>query len=185
MTTLTGNKDVDGLILMNLNDYELSRVCRVNKYVNSICNDDMFWLKRLLAGTLYSEYDVPVDKIDLESLRYIKDYLEFKKWKKFYIFLNECISHEIEYNYTLHSVSEIINRFIPKIELLNEFIDLLEFPKWINSKIFIRDMVKRDRFKYFYYTKSDREYIKFLLRNVLESSILNYKTEEKIKSHKF
>ena len=39
---LTGNKDTDFLVLLELNDYELGKVCQVNKYVQSLCNDDFF-----------------------------------------------------------------------------------------------------------------------------------------------
>ena len=37
MDKLSGDKNVDMIILMKLNDYELSKVCSVNKYINSIC----------------------------------------------------------------------------------------------------------------------------------------------------
>lgn len=42
MATLTGNKDTDFLILMQLNDYELGKVCQANKYVKSLCDDNDF-----------------------------------------------------------------------------------------------------------------------------------------------
>lgn len=41
---LTGNKDVDYSILSELNEVDLSRVCRTNKYSSQLCNDDDFWL---------------------------------------------------------------------------------------------------------------------------------------------
>ena len=47
MNKLSGNKNVDMLILMNLNDNELSKVCSVNKYINSICEDKHFWNTRI------------------------------------------------------------------------------------------------------------------------------------------
>ena len=47
MNKLSGNKNTDMLILMNLNDNELGKVCSVNKYVNSICEDKHFWNMRV------------------------------------------------------------------------------------------------------------------------------------------
>ena len=47
MNKLSGNKNVDMLILMNLNDNELSKVCSVNKYINIICEDKHFWNTRI------------------------------------------------------------------------------------------------------------------------------------------
>ena len=48
MNTLSGNKETDMLILQQLSDYDLSKVCQVNKYVNSLCNADRFWMNRIL-----------------------------------------------------------------------------------------------------------------------------------------
>ena len=44
---LTGIKDVDKLILENLDDEELLRVISLNKYLNTVA-DENFWRKRLL-----------------------------------------------------------------------------------------------------------------------------------------
>ena len=42
----TGNKDVDTLILLSLNDKDLVNVCKVNKNFRKLCKDDIFWLNR-------------------------------------------------------------------------------------------------------------------------------------------
>ena len=50
MTDLTGNKDVDLLIFENLDDRSLFQYCEIGKkdpYVQKLCNDEHFWLKRL------------------------------------------------------------------------------------------------------------------------------------------
>jgi len=44
--TFTENKDVDLLILSNLNDRDLFNACLINKYVNSLCKKESFWQKR-------------------------------------------------------------------------------------------------------------------------------------------
>ncbi len=44
----TGLPATDILILAELSDRELIDTCAVNKYVNDICNNESFWLNRLL-----------------------------------------------------------------------------------------------------------------------------------------
>ena len=46
--SLTGIKDLDMNIILQLEDTELPRVCAVNRYVNEICQSDAFWYKRLI-----------------------------------------------------------------------------------------------------------------------------------------
>ena len=46
--SLTGVRDVDMNIILQLEDRELPRVCAVNKYVNEICESDAFWYRRLI-----------------------------------------------------------------------------------------------------------------------------------------
>lgn len=48
MSGLTGVKDVDLKILQELTDKELSIVCSVNKKVAELCNDESFWMNRLI-----------------------------------------------------------------------------------------------------------------------------------------
>ena len=42
MSGLTGIKDTDLKIIQELTDNELNKVCQVNKYVNSLCNEERF-----------------------------------------------------------------------------------------------------------------------------------------------
>lgn len=49
MKALTGIKDVDLKILQELKDNEISLVCSVNKYVARLCENESFWLNRLLT----------------------------------------------------------------------------------------------------------------------------------------
>lgn len=78
MTTLTKNKDTDIIILQQLSDYELGKVCSVNKYVNSICNDNKFWLNRTML------------KFNLtgEETQKMKKYLGFHTYKELYVYLS-------------------------------------------------------------------------------------------------
>lgn len=45
--SFTKNKDVDSLIMSNLSYQDVSRVCQVNTYANTICEDDNFWRNKL------------------------------------------------------------------------------------------------------------------------------------------
>ena len=66
---LTGIADVDMKILQELNDDEIYKVCSVNKYVSKLCNNDNFWLNRLLLNKYY----------DSEELREIKGDFTYKE----------------------------------------------------------------------------------------------------------
>jgi hypothetical protein len=47
MSKLTGDKNLDIDIINRLSDTELGTVCKVNKYVRSLCNDNILWRKRI------------------------------------------------------------------------------------------------------------------------------------------
>jgi hypothetical protein len=54
--TFTKIKDVNIKILLELDDYELNKICQANKYINTLCNDDYFWkfkLDQLVGMTLF------------------------------------------------------------------------------------------------------------------------------------
>ena len=68
-TKLIGNKDVDIMFLNQLDDYELGKMCQVNKYVNSLC-DDNFWRNRTIR-----KYNVNPDaasKLNMNWKNYYK-----------------------------------------------------------------------------------------------------------------
>ena len=46
---LSGIKDVDMIILNKLEDVDLIQACQVNKKADEICNDQAFWLNRILT----------------------------------------------------------------------------------------------------------------------------------------
>ena len=63
---LTGNKDVDYQILNNLSVEDLSKVCRMNKYSQSLCNNVNFWLSKFknenlpLLGSEFDDWPLPM-----------------------------------------------------------------------------------------------------------------------------
>lgn len=44
---LTGDPNVDMLVLLGLDDKTLATTCRTNKYANRLCNDDNFWRQKV------------------------------------------------------------------------------------------------------------------------------------------
>ena len=80
---LTKNRDTDFIVLNQLKDYELTQVCQANKYVNSLCNDDIFWMNRVLDR--FGIYLGSSEKIRTE-------YLTGRTWKEYYMWLREELS---------------------------------------------------------------------------------------------
>ena len=72
----TGDKNVDKLILLNVPDRDLAKVCRTNKYVASLCRDNNFWMNRV------EKTFGPI----LGSLEFIREnYLGDNTWKQYYL----------------------------------------------------------------------------------------------------
>lgn len=97
MNKLTGNKDVDVLILNQLEDHELGAICQVNKYINSLCNDENFWLNRIINRINYacrSAKKIPFFKeiecdIDIISIRNMLIYFGFKTFRELSKYLSQ------------------------------------------------------------------------------------------------
>ena len=64
----SGNKDTDRIILENLDDYNLLNACKINKYTNSLC-DENFFARRV--KTRFSRLQKP----------------DNKSWKQYYLYL--------------------------------------------------------------------------------------------------
>jgi hypothetical protein len=74
MNSLTGNKDVDFLIIQHLNDTGLKNISVVNKYMLSLFNDPNFWLKRI--STQFN--------MEPKDIRKTNDYYGFGCYKELY-----------------------------------------------------------------------------------------------------
>lgn len=81
-SVLTGNKDTDLIILSNLNDYDLSSVCRVNKYTKELCNNENFWMNRTIKRFGQFSRDINVDRLKLNMT-----------WKQFYVKLVDVLEY--------------------------------------------------------------------------------------------
>ena len=64
MNRFTGQKDVDITILNLLEDKDLINMCKTNKYVYSICENDTFWRDRII-----NKYNVLPDIAPFENYR--------------------------------------------------------------------------------------------------------------------
>ena len=94
--SLTGVKDVDMEIILQLDDRELPRVCAVNKYVNEICQSDAFWYKRLINRITkvrddnFSKYkEIKMISVTGEKIREMQRFYGLKSLKELNNFLNE------------------------------------------------------------------------------------------------
>ena len=70
---LTGVKDLDFKILNKLPDQDLVSVCKTNKQANKLCDDQNFWLQRIMIKFPY---------LDIEVL---KRYKRDRSWSQYYI----------------------------------------------------------------------------------------------------
>lgn len=134
----SGIKDVDMMILLNLTDYELTRVCQVNKYVNSICKDDNFWLKRILQTAqsslesnleAYSQYASAVDvksvnRVDVDEAR---NFYGFGSYSEFYKFIVEAVDNLPQLIYYIIIFPKLYPNVVKKLYRINSE----KLPKWI------------------------------------------------------
>ena len=70
---LTGIKDIDFKILNDLDDKSLVKYCSTNKEANKVCNNQIFWMNRVLKTFPY---------VDVEILRKNKGN---RQWSEYYI----------------------------------------------------------------------------------------------------
>lgn len=71
-------KDIDPIILNNLDDKDLISYCRVNKEANRLCKDQGFWRNRL---------GIKFPFVDME----IMDKIKPASWSDVYIFLSQYV----------------------------------------------------------------------------------------------
>ena len=90
----TGNKNLDLMILGNLDDKDLFNVCIVNKYANNLCQNELFWKNRFIQkfGDKASQYKPANRNWKNHYLKVVSDLSKFsdKPWDFF-----ELISYKI------------------------------------------------------------------------------------------
>lgn len=70
---LTGNKNLDFVILNKLEDNDLVNVCQTNTAARDLCDDQRFWLNRIMFKFPYLSLDI------------LKQYKGNRDWSQYYI----------------------------------------------------------------------------------------------------
>ncbi len=83
--SFSGNKQTDMEIFKYIDDKDMVSVCSVNKYTNSLLNEEKYWIQRFFY--IYGKYD----NMD------VKKYKEGKSWKEYYIEMALQIRHPFPY----------------------------------------------------------------------------------------
>ena len=121
MSKLTGHKDTDFIILQQLTDSELGKVCQVNKLVSQLCQDQNFWLQRIIY----------IFKLTGEETQKMKNFFSFDHYRDLYIYLKEFpISKE---GHTIDRDKTI--QFFKNEKMINDALnDILQkdLPNWID-----------------------------------------------------
>ncbi len=140
--SLTGIRDVDIEILLNLDDNELPLVCTVNKYVNQICEDDKFWYRRIINKIEKIKQDnfskvKTLKNIEITGKRVqeMQKYFGFEKLKDFNNFLNKLPPNALYQEYFTFNNND---NYINSVYDMN--IHTHVFPKYINKEELIYEV---------------------------------------------
>ncbi len=93
-------KDIDHQILIRLDDINLTNICLVNKYINSLINDNNFWILRIDKN--YPGFPIPLKYKNKEKELYLE----------LYDFLLD--NHKLDEEYTVEWAIELENLNILK-----------------------------------------------------------------------
>lgn len=108
----TGLPATDILILNNLSDLELINTCASNKYVNELCNNESFWLNRVIKRYGAS----------LGSGENMKQYLpDGTTWKQYYIWLRDLDNDIVK----MYQTEQMFDR--------SDLTILLDHPGYLNN----------------------------------------------------
>ena len=138
MIGITGNKETDFIVLSNLNDDDLARLCSVNKYTRDLCRDENFWMNRTIKRFNRFSTNINSDRNKLGMT-----------WKGFYFYLISALEHIYHSIYGIEqfrwkgqkAYSEILKNINKLVE-----VQTLELDNAILNKNFIRakEILKRD-----------------------------------------
>ena len=133
MSKLTGDKNLNFLILNKLSDYELGKICQVNKYTKDLCDDETFWINRIEK----------IFKLDSETKLKAKEFFEFDTWKELYIYLVEKFNDY--YDDIVDYFIDELKRYISYKPEIDKLFNLITYPIWVNKKLYKREE-KRKKF---------------------------------------
>ena len=179
---LSGNKDTDALILMKLNDKDLSSICQINSYISSLCSDDTFWRNRVLY-----RFRLPIN-----ITNEIKDYLSWTSnpWKEYYFWLTSILVYkhakklkvddflfEFPNLYVIASYRKNLIHNISYISLLEKKVQELQLkslPSWLGNDFIVK--VRRKLFKEIFVHKIDANTIEEEIEKEFYSILEEVKT---------
>ena len=137
MNKLTGNKDVDFMILQKLTDVELGKVCKVNKYVNKLCEDSDFWLNRIVLTFPYLNNNDVIE---------FKKFFDFETYKELYIFLKTFpVEKEMYFAKKIVERNTVI-KLLKNMKLIDAIINETlnkNLPMWINRDLLITTLKRK------------------------------------------
>ena len=173
MNKLTGNKQTDFIVLMNLNDQELGKVCKVNKYVNSLCADPHFWFNRIIIFFA----------LNSEEVKKLQSYLDIKNNRDFYIYLRSLESIRLTPNrvedvrkYLPDVLRYMIEQTIPEA-IINEYLRD-DTPKWFNREEIVYEMRRNfpEVIMSQHFNKAEKKFYGILMSSTINISKRGYKT---------
>lgn len=100
----TGNKETDKIILQNLDDDSLTKFCQINKYAKLVCNDEFFWLNRII---IRSSKDVLMGKKEFQTY---KDYYISGKYKVYELCKN--LSNKVQSQLVIDTLYNSVTGYI-------------------------------------------------------------------------
>ena len=155
--SLTGIRDVDMNIILQLEDSDLPRVCAVNKYVNEICESDAFWYRRLINritkvrdDNLSKYKKLIIIDVTGKRIREMQRFFGLKSLKELNMFLNELPRNAVYLlYYTFPSFDE-------QIRLIYKEFKEEELPTYINRSE-LRYEMRRQAAKSHYSLRNNRK----------------------------
>jgi hypothetical protein len=155
---LTGDKNLDMEILMQLRDDELGQVCSANRYIREICQSDLFWIKRLIKRLEIAKLNIKkligeTNEIEInrENLQKVKDFFGFESFKELNDYFNKFLP-----NTSYQMLFQVLARNNTSLDIDKWFIIIKdELPIYIDYDKLIQ-YLRRERNLSFYHPRKDR-----------------------------
>ena len=108
--SLTGFKDLDRKILLDLDDSDIISYCKINKNARNICQEDLFWKLRINR-----KFPGHLERVVLNENNKPK---YFKSWKDYYIYMVRPSMIYVLYDPIYEQIHEFSN---DPLTLFNQF----------------------------------------------------------------
>ena len=156
---LTGYKDVDIKILLNLTDDVLNNICLVNQYAQSLCQYNYFWYLKI--NQLYPDLPIPKYVSD-----YKKFYLKFKKINN----LIEIDDQDIQYWLIINHYNDYTDAFLKKT---NDYLSNINYASTKKTALFKQLYNYFLNHKLFLHTPQNKKFFNTMIIKIKEL-MLNY-----------